>query len=392
MSVFRFQIQFIPGWRKLKNIVKSYFQGVITNKQKSVLAQILPFGIIPAIFSAVHTIMEKGILGDHPIYPSTGNPYDSNILISVLISLTIGLLIGVFEVFYVNNWFRNKSFFKKILFKACVYTLAIIAATLIIIVSQHSINRGLSPFSTTVWEFVLSFFKNFVFWSIISYYSLAIIISLFYKEVSDNMGRAVSYNFFTGKYHKPQTEHRVFMFLDMKSSTAHAEQLGNIRYFEMLKMYYDDLSEAILDNSGEIYQYVGDEIVVSWKTKNNHALKALNCFYAMKEALQKEHPKYLEQFGIAPTFKAGLHYGKVTTGEIGTLKKEIVFTGDTLNTTARIQGLCNQYEVDLLLSEDFLKETPPTDVYVFKSLGKVQLRGRNQDIALFSVDFPRDNN
>ncbi|NAS13708.1 adenylate/guanylate cyclase domain-containing protein [Poritiphilus flavus] len=329
--------------------------------------------------------MEKGILGDHPVYPSTGNPYDANIIISVLTSLAVGLTIGSFEVLYVNNWFKNRSFFEKIFFKSVVYTFAIIVAALIIIVLGHSVNQGLSPFSATVWSFVLAFFSNFAFWSIICFYSLAIVICLFYKEVSDNMGQSVSYNFFTGKYHQPKSEYRVFMFLDMKSSTAHAERLGNIRYFEMLKEYYDDISQPILKCGGEIYQYVGDEIVVTWKAKNDFAKSALDCFFDMKKALSEQHPKYLAKYNVAPTFKAGLHYGKVTTGEIGLLKKDIVFTGDTLNTTARIQSLCNQYEAELLVSDVFLNAMKSKGRYDFKSLGEVQLRGRNQTIGLFSV-------
>ncbi len=358
---------------------------MLSNKQRRLVFQILPFGIIPAIFSVVHVLLEKGILGDHPVYPSTGNPFDSNILISALTSLFTGLMIGVFEVFYVNAWFQERSFLEKIIFKSIVYTIAIIFAAFMIVVLGHVVSQGVSPFSATVWSFVVSFFTNFAFWSIICYYSLAIIISLFYKEVSDNMGQAVSFNFFTGKYHNPKAEYRVFMFLDMKSSTAHAEKLGHIRYFQMLKEYYDDISEPILNCGGEIYQYVGDEIVISWKAKNDFAKNALDCFFKMKAALSDQHQKYLSKYEVVPTFKAGLHFGNVTTGEIGSLKKDIVFTGDTLNTTARIQSLCNQYEVDLLISKTFLKEVKSKGSYDFKSLGEVQLKGRNQGVALYSV-------
>ena len=72
------------------------------------------------------------------------------------------------------------------------------------------------------------------------------------------------------------------MFLDMKSSTTIAESLGHVRYFEMLREYYFDLSDPIVKYSGEIYQYVGDEIVVSWKfnsvLENN---KCIECFLTL---------------------------------------------------------------------------------------------------------------
>lgn len=364
---------------------------MLSKRNRRILYQILPFGIIPAIFSVVQVILEKGILGNHPIYPSTGNPYDTNFLIPILTSFSIGLIIGLFEAFYVNRRFQDRSFFEKVLFKSGVYILAIILATLIIIVAGHSTNQGLSPFSYKVWSFVWSFFTNFAFWSIIIFYSIAILSSIFYSEVSENMGQSVFFNFFTGKYHQPKVEHRTFMFLDMKSSTAHAEKLGHIRYFQMLKEYYADLSKPILNYGGEIYQYVGDEIVITWKVEKEFAKNVLDCFFAMKTALKSQHQKYLSTYGIAPAFKAGIHYGQVTTGEIGLIKKDIVFTGDTLNTTARIQGLCNQWKVDLLVSDIFTKALESSPDYNFQPLGEVELRGRNQKIKLFSVKIAEHN-
>jgi adenylate cyclase len=147
-----------------------------------------------------------------------------------------------------------------------------------------------------------------------------------------------------GKYHHPVEEERIFMFLDMKSSTTIAESLGHVKYFQMLKEYFFDLSVAVIDYAGIIYQYAGDEMIISWKLKdglkNNNSIA---CFFAMKRAMEIQTVKYKRQFGVVPEFKAGLHCGMVTAGEIGSLKKEIIFTGDVLNTSARIQGLCNYY-------------------------------------------------
>jgi adenylate cyclase len=210
--------------------------------------------------------------------------------------------------------------------------------------------------------------------------------SLFYAEISENIGHGILINFFTGKYHSPTEEKRIFMFSDMKSSTTIAEKLGHIKYFELLREYYSDLSESIIEYSGEIYQYVGDEIVVSWKYKdgieNNNCIK---CFFAMKEDLRKRSDWYNKNFGLLPTFKAGFHFGKVTTGEIGALKKEIIFTGDVLNSTARIQGLCNQYKVDLLISNDLIKNLDLGSEFQIKSLGKIELRGKIENLELYTI-------
>jgi adenylate cyclase len=213
-----------------------------------------------------------------------------------------------------------------------------------------------------------------------------IVVSQFYTEVGENIGLGVLNNFFTGKYHSPKEESRIFMFLDIKSSTSIAERLGHIRYFEMLRDYYADLSDCIVKYSGEIYQYVGDEIVVSWTLKKGlHNKNCIQCFFAMKNAITQQAVRYNEKFGLVPEFKAGFHFGKVTTGEIGIIKKEIIFTGDTLNTTARIQGLCNAYKTDILLSDALIKELNLGSSFQVKTLGENELRGKDEKIALFTI-------
>jgi adenylate cyclase len=105
----------------------------------------------------------------------------------------------------------------------------------------------------------------------------------------------------------------------------------------------------------------------------------------MKKNFEEYAQKYHKKFGVVPTFKAGLHFGEVTTGEIGVLKKDIIFTGDVLNTTARIQGLCNFYNVDLLISKELLNKLDLPPESVLKSLGENELRGREEYVKLFTI-------
>ena len=103
----------------------------------------------------------------------------------------------------------------------------------------------------------------------------------------------------------------------------------------------------------------------------------------MKNSLLKRSEYYQKTYGVVPTFKAGIHCGRVTTGEIGVVKKEIVFSGDVLNAAARIQGLCNQYQTDLLFSEDFSEKIKSHQG--IKSLDETELRGRNEKIKIYSI-------
>jgi class 3 adenylate cyclase len=179
---------------------------------------------------------------------------------------------------------------------------------------------------------------------------------------------------------------RIFMFLDIKSSTGIAEQLGHVRYFELLNDFFADIIEPIVAHEGKIYQYVGDEVVVSWPVETGVSeANCLQCFFAICDKVSMLASGYQEKYGMAPTFKAGMHYGPVTCGAIGTVKKEIVFSGDVLNTTSRLEGLCNRYQVDLLVSKALLDLLPAGKDYASRELGDIQLRGRKQHITLMHV-------
>ncbi|MFD2562098.1 adenylate/guanylate cyclase domain-containing protein [Aquimarina rubra] len=362
---------------------------IISPLNKRFINRVIPFGIFFIIAGVIYLLLEKGILGDSKFYPSTKNPYNlnSSIIITLVSATLFGLLIGSFEVLYFNKFFSSKSFLKKIIYKISFY-LSIVVFFLICTASvSFMVEFDTNILDENVWINLQNFITNLAFLSVILYIITIIGISLFYLEVSDNIGQEVLFNFFTGKYHKPIEEERIFMFLDMKSSTTIAEKLGHVKYFEMLATYYADISDAIVQHAGLVYQYVGDEIVVSWNLqKGLKKDNCIRCFYAMEEALKKQSTKYLKEFGVLPTFKAGFHYGMITAGEIGTIKKDIVFTGDVLNTTARIQGLCNSYDVATLISEILVQKLKENSSdFTFKSLGNTSLRGKNEQMELYTI-------
>ena len=363
---------------------------MLSPASKRNISRIIPFGLFWLLFSLAYTLVEKGLLAQLNYYPSTGNPYNfsKNIFLTPAIASVTGLLIGTLEILYFTKLFIHKSFTKKIIYKSAAY-LAIVVIFLVTLSAATNIIELHKPiFSKEVWANVRLFLFDYSFLSVLLYIASTILVSQFYNEVSENIGQGVLLNFLTGKYHEPTEEERIFMFLDMKSSTTIAEHAGHIQYFELLREYYSDLSDPIIKYSGEIYQYVGDEIVVSWKTregiKDNNCIQ---CFFAMKKSIRDQSVKYKEKFGVLPEFKAAFHTGKVTTGEIGVIKKEIIFTGDVLNTTARIQGLCNFYNTDILISGSLLKKITLNPQFQVKSLGENELKGRDEKIELFTIIY-----
>lgn len=176
------------------------------------------------------------------------------------------------------------------------------------------------------------------------------------------------------------------MFLDLNSSTAIAERLGDETYHGLLRDFFADITNPILENRGNIYQYVGDEVVVSWEYEEGiENATCINCFFDMKVQIQAQKEKYLQRYGLVPSFKAGIHCGKVVAGEIGIVKRDITYSGDVLNTTSRIQGMCKEFNEEVIVSADLVANLGLTNKFTTQLLGSIKLRGKEKELSLSSV-------
>lgn len=205
-------------------------------------------------------------------------------------------------------------------------------------------------------------------------------------EFSRKLGPGVLWNWMTGKYYRPREEELVFMFLDMKDSTTIAEKLGALKFSALVRDFFRDISYPLRDSKGRISHYIGDEAVIYWKPKD--AVRAGGCiafFFAFRKVLRGRAEYYMKAYGLVPEFKAGVHIGPVVATEVGDVKSEIVFHGDVLNTTARIESMCNETGSPLLVSRTLADRlTLPSGVSL-SPLGAVRLKGKADEVDLVSI-------
>ncbi|HEY0978347.1 MAG TPA: adenylate/guanylate cyclase domain-containing protein [Flavobacteriales bacterium] len=287
-----------------------------------------------------------------------------------------GLLGGGFYVFLLRDRLRQLPFLQAF----GVMTVLVLIAV--------SITHAWIPyfvFSNTPDAIALEhFFQDPVLWTDLLYRDLLMAATMLLVRIYDQYGGT---GFLLGRYYRPRQELRIFMFLDMRSSTAIAEAIGDTRYFQLLNDVYADLSDPVADSLGEIYQYVGDEISVSWPLhKGIKGERCLRCFFTIREKLHKRAAFYTKRYGSAPVFKAGFHYGQVTTGEVGLVKKQTIFSGDVVNTAAHIQARCNEHGVDNLMSKDLLDLLAlKPERWTVKRIGEIPLKGKRNMVELATV-------
>ncbi|UJH66406.1 hypothetical protein [Allomuricauda sp. SCSIO 65647] len=69
-----------------------------------------------------------------------------------------------------------------------------------------------------------------------------------------------------------------------------------------------------------------------------------SCLQKIDVEINNNKEEYVKKFGLVPEFKTCFHVEEVTVSEMDIIKKDIGYTGDVLNTTARIQAQCNDHQ------------------------------------------------
>ena len=210
--------------------------------------------------------------------------------------------------------------------------------------------------------------------------------ALFMVQMSRLIGERTLGYIVLGRYHRPRTEERFFLFVDIVGSTPLAERVGPDAVHRFLGEVFRLASDPIDDYRGEVFQYVGDEIVITWTVAEGreHA-RPLACFVAIEQALERAVPQFERKFGSAPRIHAALHASPVIAGEVGGSRRAIVYHGDVMNTTSRIEQATRDLERQFLVSADALERLDGLEGFAREDLGLQRLRGRAAAIQVIAV-------
>lgn len=297
-------------------------------------------------------------------------------------SILFGLFFCFIDSITDRTSIRRKSFGKIIIIKGILYLCITFAVFLLVYGLFYLFEIG--PFKNPEvllelvnTEFIVSWFLFLIF---------SILLITFVIQVNKKFGPGNLLKLIIGKYHNPKDEYRIFLFLDLKDSTAIAEKLDHNKYSQLLQNCYHDLTDIVIKYNADIYQYVGDEVVLSWNKKDGlKSLNSIKLFFAFKNKLVERKQFYLKHFDVFPEFKGGMDSGVVTVAEVGDIKRELAYHGDVLNTASRIQDQCKVYENDLLISENLEKSLIKLNGFTQELVGEVNLRGKEHIVKIYSI-------
>ncbi len=308
------------------------------------------------------------------------------VLSKVCLFFLFSLVMVYLLLFQLRRLFRNTALWLGNLGKAFILCLGIAVTSMLILLFCY----------VFIYQYPVSYAVNrLMFYSIktswlldtVLFWILVFIPTQLLVEINEKYSPGVFSEIFFGKYVQPKEEERIIMFIDLKDSTPIAEQLGHKLYFLFIRDFIHFVSAAILEYNGRIYQYVGDEIVVSWqigKDSDRDRRASIQALISARKLLQQENDHFRQKYNIIPEFRVGMHAGKVMVGEIGLIKKDLAMSGDAMNTAARIRSATGELKHRFIMSKDFVDRID-LEQYQAKSLGMVDLKGKEGSIELFSL-------
>ena len=302
-----------------------------------------------------------------------------DIAVGLLYGLLISAPLAGISLFVLEGpmrvWLGGLSFTANLMVRSAIYAAIIVP---ILFFQLGSVISGFAPDPS-----------NKTLWIDIAYSVACVVLVNLVLGITNIIGPRAFLNFIIGRYHTPIEEKRFVLFVDIAGSTGLAERLGGVAIHRLLDRTFRLLTLSVIDYRGEVLNYVGDEVIVTWPERSGAIeCRPLRCFMAMRDELSRATSQLEREFGVVPRIRGSLHFGPVIVGEIGDLKRAIVFNGDVMNTAARLEELSRNVDGGFLASRAAMQRFDSALPFAVRDLGRLAIRGRADGIDVVGIEAP----
>ena len=162
------------------------------------------------------------------------------------------------------------------------------------------------------------------------------------------------------------------VFADLTGSTGVFESLGNAKATQAITRLTKWIGKVCTDQHGTVVKNLGDGVLMVFQN-NTDAVEAV-------QAMQRFH---VERINTWPEkLKMRLQIG-VARGEV--IEQEGDFFGDAVNVAARLSDLSGPDQI--LCSDAVIDQLPPDTLVRYRSLGSMEIRGRNEACSVYQVEW-----
>src|SRR5258708_14602051 len=228
-----------------------------------------------------------------------GRARPSSLVAGMTYGLLTSIVLGIIELFILEGPLRVRL--SSLTFTGNMMVRSVIYAAIIVIIQWLEPGGRIAGLPLEM--------SSTTFWSSLMFSAVVSILINLARGISDIIGPRALLNFIAGRYHSPVEENRFVLFGDIAGSTGLAERLGGIGIHRFLDRTFRLLTLPVVDYRGEVLDYVGDEIIVTWPERGGAIdCRPLRCFVAMREALAHAASQFEREFGRPPRIRDSQHF------------------------------------------------------------------------------------
>lgn len=172
------------------------------------------------------------------------------------------------------------------------------------------------------------------------------------------------------------------LFADIRNFTPYAEKTNPEDVGRKLNAFLDEMVQSIFAYQGCVDKFIGDCVMAVFGSPVRLRNHAFNACLAAVEMVQKAKTLGF-RIGI------GINSGEVICGNFGSpIRMEYTVIGDPVNLASRLEGVTKQFDCSIVIGPDTyaLAITDPTEYMQFKELGKVKVKGKEEEITVYTVE------
>lgn len=215
------------------------------------------------------------------------------------------------------------------------------------------------------------------------------LISSFSKYVTDNLiDKIISTD--SLDLHGQHIKSAIVM-TDLRDFTTLSANMPPNDVVRMLNIYFEDMIVILYQNGIYVDKFIGDGLLaylpINPQQSDVDVCTAMaKASFEMSKQMNTTNSK-LEGEGLPKiNLGIGIHFGDVILGSIGS-KSRLQYTiiGDSVNRTARLEGLCKELSSTVVISEDFYALLPDSIKLKFTGPHDCQLKGIQGNVKVFNI-------
>ncbi|XYK79245.1 MAG: adenylate/guanylate cyclase domain-containing protein [Labrenzia sp.] len=182
-----------------------------------------------------------------------------------------------------------------------------------------------------------------------------------------------------------ETIDAVIYYSDMRNSTAIADALGPEDYLKWLNTYFEATAGAVLQQGGEVLDFIGDAVLGVFPTQKESLSEAVQRAITAADETRRRLHDINKTVSTGHKMNAGiaLSTGRVMFGNIGVANR-LTFSviGQTVHAAARIEHLTKRIKSDVLMTSEIAEFAGDRA----QNAGAYELDGFTDRQPLFSLE------